>query len=294
MKIGIIGAGSIGLLTGAYLGKDHQVHMFVRNQQQKNRLEKDGIVCDALQNPTRVEAHYTEEVKAGFDLWIITVKQHQLEQVMNLDFPHNVPLLFLQNGMGHLDMLSRSPYTCWVGVVEHGALKQGHNSVSHTGKGNVQIARISDEEESALPKVVDVLHKENFPIFLQEDYEKMLASKLLVNTVINPVTALFQLKNGSIVNNPHIQTIARELCREACGILDFSFAEEWERVKMIAEKTALNQSSMLKDLIENRVTEIDAINGYVLRRSSDPLPYHQFIVHAIHAIEHEKGVRNYE
>ncbi|MBN9652745.1 2-dehydropantoate 2-reductase [Halobacillus sp. GSS1] len=291
MKIGIIGAGSIGLLAGAYLGEHHEVHMFVKSEEQRSALAAEGITCGEFPCPVPVYAHLVTEMKEGYDLWLVTIKQHAMDGFLEQDLPADAPYVFLQNGMGHLEKLAQSGLRSCVGVVEHGALAKGPNEVVHKGKGNIQIAvyrRMEPAHGQALSKE---LHTAHFPVFFKADYEPMLKSKLIINTVINPLTALFSQPNHSILTNPSIHELARLLCEEACSVLGLSFFDEWERVKTIAETTGENHSSMLRDITEHRLTEVDSISGYILDHGKIPLPYHHFVVHAIHALEYERGVR---
>ncbi|SFJ93051.1 2-dehydropantoate 2-reductase [Halobacillus dabanensis] len=293
MKIGIIGAGSIGLLLGVYLGRAHDVHMFVRREGQKEKLNSEGILCDVLENPTPVNAHLSSEMASGYDLWIVTIKQHGVEALLEQNLPTDAPYLFLQNGMGHLEKLSNANISSAVGVVEHGALAEGDNKVAHTGRGNIQIANFS-HLAGEIVSLIEKLHTITFPFYYRKDHQMMLKNKLIINTVINPLTAVFGQKNRCILTNPYIQKIAFQLCEEACGVLDMDISKEWSRVEEIAGKTSENQSSMLKDLKEHRLTEIDSISGYILNQSPLPLPCHQFVISAIHALEYEEGVRSFE
>ncbi|REJ06723.1 2-dehydropantoate 2-reductase [Halobacillus trueperi] len=291
MKIGIIGAGSIGLLAGAYLGEHHEVHMFVKHDEQRKKLEAEGIICEQFTEPVPVYAHLVTQMSEGYDLWVVTIKQHAMDGFLEQDLPGDAPYLFLQNGMGHLEKLSQSGLKSCVGVIEHGALAKGPNEVDHRGMGNIQIAVYNRMDPTHGQALSNELHTANFPVFFKEQYEPMLKSKLIINTVINPLTALFSQQNRSILTNPSINELARLLCEEACSVLGLSFSEEWNRVKEIAETTGKNYSSMLKDITENRLTEVDSISGYILDYGKKPLPYHHFVVHAIHALEYERGVR---
>ncbi|WLR47047.1 2-dehydropantoate 2-reductase [Halobacillus litoralis] len=291
MKIGIIGAGSIGLLAGAYLGEQHEVHMFVKKEEQRKTLAEEGIICEQFTKPVPVYAHLVTQMREGYDLWVVTIKQHAMDDFLKQDLPSDAPYLFLQNGMGHLEKLSQTGLKSAVGVIEHGALAKSSNEVDHRGIGNIQIAVYRRMEPNHGRSLAKELHTANFPVVYKEQYEPMLKSKLIINTVINPLTALFSQPNRSILTNPSINELARMLCKEACSVLGLSFLEEWERVKRIAETTGENHSSMLKDITENRLTEVDSISGYILDHGKYPLPYHHFVVHAIHALEYERGIR---
>ncbi|KHE71805.1 2-dehydropantoate 2-reductase, partial [Halobacillus sp. BBL2006] len=289
MNIGIIGAGSIGILMAAYLGRDHKVDVYVRREEQKDKLNKLGVSCDAIDQPVSIQAHLLEQHNLGaHDLLIVTVKQNHIASILEKKLPDYTPLLFLQNGMGHVDQLLDHPNPVLVGVVEHGALKQNDNQVLHTGQGSVKIASVNSEDN--LKAIINELNRKDFPFFYHTNYYEMLTSKLIVNAVINPLTGLFQVKNGMIVSNPHIKQIAKQVCREACQSLERSFEIDWKRVLTIAEATSENQSSMFKDLLEGKETEIDAISGYILQKSPVHLPYHEFLVQAIHALEKEREV----
>ncbi|MBA2174276.1 2-dehydropantoate 2-reductase [Halobacillus locisalis] len=286
MNIGIIGGGSIGLLTAAYLGRNHVVNLYVRREKQKQEIDKEGIHCSTLPHPTAVDTRLTSEGLEEHDVLIIAVKQHQVSSLLHADFPPETPLLFLQNGMGHLEQLPES-HECWLGVVEHGALKRSDSSIEHLGQGNIQLACFRSEDNGH--HMAASLHSEDFPFIYREDYESMMTGKLLVNTVINPLTALFGVKNGEIVQNTYINKLASTLCEEACRVLDMSYQDEWNRVQSVAKNTKDNESSMLKDVKAGRETEIDAICGYIVNKSSADVPYHQFVLDAIHALEERGG-----
>ncbi|MGP4075116.1 2-dehydropantoate 2-reductase [Halobacillus sp. K22] len=290
MNIGIIGGGSIGLLTAAYLGRNHEVHLYVRREKQREHIEREGVHCDGLGEPIRVRAHTIASGFRNHSLLIVAVKQKDVAPLLEMNLPSDVPFLFLQNGMGHLERVQSLSNTCWLGVVEHGALKLDDTHVKHTGNGRINVASLSTQE-AGLQQMVKTLHTNDFPIYVREDYDDMLASKLLVNSVINPLTGIFKVKNGAVCTNDYIRALAWRLCQEACMVLERNMDEEWERVQSIAELTAENLSSMLRDLEAGRKTEIEAINGYLLKRSSRPLPNHQFVLDAVHAIEFQNDRR---
>lgn len=289
MRIGVIGGGAVGLLAGAYLGRTHDVHMVVRNEEQKDILCREGIWCDALSSAVFVEAHVYPRMPRDMDVWLVSVKQYDLKGVLSLPLPENGKYLFLQNGMSHLDQLQSLNLDTFAAVVEHGALKVSSNEVAHTGKGRIKAApftgSLPDMEELA-----DSLHQEDFPFLVHADAVEMLSEKLVVNAVINPLTALFKQKNRAVKDNPYIRSLGYRLCEEACRTLGLDVQHQWDRVLSIAEQTGGNQSSMWKDLQEGRRTEIKAISGFILDRSREDLPVHQFILEAVHAMEYEKGV----
>ena len=98
----------------------------------------------------------------------------------------------------------------------------------------------------------------------------MLLKKLVVNAVINPLTAILRVKNGELITNPHYYLLVQLLFKEIEQSLQLQNSKgHFENVIAVCEKTAKNHSSMLRDLEENRPTEVDAILGYILEKAAE-------------------------
>ncbi|GGB45077.1 putative 2-dehydropantoate 2-reductase [Lentibacillus populi] len=286
MKIGVIGGGSIGLLISAYLSDGHEVTIYVRRQEQKQVINEYGIRLAHQREPLSVSALLTEEL-AKEDCLFICVKQFQVANITPLFNKHQSPIIFLQNGMGHVDLLRDIQAQVFLGIVEHGARKINDHTVAHTGKGGIRVASYNGDR-SLLEMMVSKWDRPDFPIELEDDWLSMLGKKLVVNAVINPLTALFGVPNGDIITNPYISTIALELCREAADVLGLDFSEQWNHVKEIASNTKENMSSMWKDIEEGRQTENEAISGYLLHHANHDIPFTQFAYNSIKALRLKK------
>ncbi|MDY0408097.1 2-dehydropantoate 2-reductase [Paracerasibacillus soli] len=202
----------------------------------------------------------------------------------------SVPIIFLQNGMGHIPFIQALKQPVYIGVVEHGVLKVNDNTFIQTGKGKVEIA-LYNGEQNKYQTITEQLNQRDFPVVNCDDWESMLAKKLVVNAVINPLTAIFNVQNGKILSNPFIQQLAFELCSETAEVLGIDKKKSWDHVQSIAESTSYNQSSMVKDLFHHRQTEIEAITGYILNKSSKKLPYSLFVYQSVKALEYEEGIQ---
>ncbi|SDQ63208.1 2-dehydropantoate 2-reductase [Virgibacillus salinus] len=291
MNIGIIGGGSTGLLLGSHLAVKHNVTIYVRREQQKKTLNENGIFSPESNKSIIVKSLLISEMHRE-DYLFVCVKQHHVSQVIPFINQTNIEstVIFLQNGMGHINLLQKLTQTVLVGVVEHGALRKNDHIVSHTGKGVIKLAVFSGDRDDLDP-IVNNLHQHQFPFRGSSDWESLLQGKLIINAVINPLTSLFNLKNGDIFKNVYIHNIACELCREASLVLGLDFNQQLERVQEVADKTGNNISSMLKDLQENRKTEIEAICGYLINQSNHPIPYTTFIYTSIKAMEKQKEIK---
>src|SRR5699024_7311894 len=124
------------------------------------------------------------------------------------------PILFLQNGMGHLALLESLHQPLLVGVIEHGVRRISDYEIDHLGRGSVRIARYRRLESQKLDDIIRELGLVNFPVQFVDDWREMLARKLIVNAVINPLTALFNVRNGEVLRNNSIRKLAKRLCLE--------------------------------------------------------------------------------
>ncbi|WP_026566363.1 2-dehydropantoate 2-reductase [Bacillus sp. UNC41MFS5] len=272
MRVGIIGAGSIGLLFAAYFSRILDVTIYTRTPEQATEINKYGIVLKKKgeQTISPMKALPINEWKGNEDLTIISVKQYQLQPIIERInqlpiLPNN--LLFLQNGMGHLKQLETIPLTnIFVGSVEHGALKENSNTVSHNGEAVTKVA-VFKGDPSLLFECISLAPLE-FPLVFKEDYFTMLLSKLVVNAVINPLTAILEVENGKLINNEYYFQVLKNLYSEVSSILNIENTEEQLRqIITICKNTSANRSSMLKDLEAHRMTEVDSILGYILEEA---------------------------
>ena len=267
MKVGVVGGGAVGLLIASYLSEKHIVTIYTRTEEQSKEINRNGLRLEVDGKVINREVHaeiFPPQHIGQNDLVIIAVKQYQLQTIIPTLINAHTNLLFVQNGMGHVqyfNQLSKNNQI-FVGVVEHGALKDHSNSVIHTGKGVIKVASYSENSSLDLSLVqVDEL----FPVLYEKDYKAMLTNKLVVNAMINPLTAVLEVTNGEVLINESCLTLFEELLEEVTNILSIENKEEMkEHVKQVCKKTAKNRSSMLCDLAEGRMTEVDAILGYLL------------------------------
>lgn len=287
MRVGIIGGGAIGLLLAANLLREkHTVKLYVRSNEQKESLNKDGITLYPERDTFAVSTLLLGELKEE-DVLFVCVKQYHLRSLLfKLAKLKTVPLIFLQNGMGHIDLIQEKNFSAPIiyGVTEHGALRENTCAVTHTGRGIIKLA-IGQGDITTLKNLISSLHTPTFPILEESNWYRMLSEKLVANAVINPITAIFQVQNGEILSNPFLADLGRRICSEVSDVLGLSPDKQWERLKLIIANTKNNYSSMLKDINEKRETEIEAIVGYIIRNKSYPVPNSEFVYKSVKAIE---------
>jgi 2-dehydropantoate 2-reductase len=220
------------------------------------------------------------------------VKQYQLaDLISDIKAKAKGSILFLQNGFSHVKLLSDlETADVYVGSVEHGAVRENGFTLQHNGNGVTRTAIFKGEPD--LLRELSTIAPANFPFILELDYKEMLIKKLIVNCVINPLTAILKVKNGELIQNPFYFEIFTEMFEECAHVLDLPNREQYfQNLMTVCEKTADNHSSMYKDIENGRQTEIDAILGYLaeLSRSKNikaPLIHNYY--QCIKGKEHER------
>ncbi|MGE7621933.1 2-dehydropantoate 2-reductase [Viridibacillus sp. NPDC096237] len=271
MQIVVVGGGAVGLLLASLLQKDHtQMNILVHREAQASELNDKGLKqIDVLQQSyhTYVKASQDFKVFPTDAIWIIAVKYLHLESLQSLfdALPDSTPLLFIQNGVMHLQF-AKSLHQKQIAFssVEFGAEKLSDSSVVHRGIGKMKIALERGDGEPF--KELFQLSSDNLPIEWVENAEQMLIRKALLNCFINPLTTILNVKNGSLITNEHSLILLEQLYKELLG----AFPEQQDRlhfddVLALCTKTATNTSSMLADRLNGRMMEVDTIVGGVLQ-----------------------------
>lgn len=273
MDVVIVGAGSVGLLLGSYLAESGiDVKMFVRREEQKKIIEQEGICRlneDGTESVFHVEVTTDMEVLSGSQLLIIAVKYSHLHNFLERLIQQDVkaPLLFIQNGIGHLTAVKETdfPHIAFA-TVEHGALRIDNRTVSHNGVGALTIgAGFGDAEKFDIMEKAD---SKKFPVIRHANAEHILMRKVMINCMINPLTAILNVKNGELLTNNFCYTLFKGLHEE----LMIAFPEmvsvlSLESVEAVCRHTASNKSSMLSDRLAGRPMEIETIVTAVIRKA---------------------------
>ncbi|WP_027963095.1 2-dehydropantoate 2-reductase [Halalkalibacillus halophilus] len=289
MNIGVIGAGAVGMLIAAKFSQQgHEVTCYVKRESQYKLINDYGIIYNGTS--VKVKAAMFPNI-TSHDLIIVATKQHNIDEVIEqLCLLSNKTILFVQNGMGHIEKVKKIPSQVYIGTCDHGVERKSDYTILHHGQGeiNFSVGGVNALEEK--DNVLSRLNSEQFPISHEPNLERILYRKLVVNCVVNPLTAIFHVKNGAILV-PEMKGIAYKLTEEACMVLHMNLDEMWDEVLRVCRNTSENISSMLSDIMNGNPTEIDHMNGYLIDHNPDHvlLPSHEWVVKMVHAKEKLKG-----
>ncbi|KAJ5682808.1 hypothetical protein N7462_005973 [Penicillium macrosclerotiorum] len=256
-------------------------------------LDEQGGFDAELLTPSSSEPihHLIVAVKASATVSALQPIQHRLG-------PQSTVCLF-QNGLGQIEDLnerifidsSRRP-TYMFGIMRHGVYLRSPTEAILSGRGGRAAIGVVDAQPPAAQNADPQFLLETLlqsPILRCEElaWADLLHDqlfKLAANCVLNPLTALLDVRNGVIKANPDLQPLIRRLLAEISQVFqnlpelrDLS-ADQRDRFSVPSleavvmdtiEKTAGNSSSMREDVRKGRATEIEYINGWILRRGSE-------------------------
>ncbi|MFC5450202.1 ketopantoate reductase family protein [Paenibacillus aestuarii] len=309
MHIMIVGAGSLGLLFAAKLSEcSHRLTIVTRTKDQAQALQEHGIVLDGTRMAARnIVVESFEDGQAGSggdpDFIFLMVKQTAITDeliagVKSLMAAKTVLVCF-QNGIGHEQRLGSAVGSdkLLLAVTTEAARKEGSNAVSHTGKGITYIGAIEAAGHEPVPEglqilLTDLMEKAGVSAEMSKNMVMRIWTKLLINAVINPLTAILRVKNGDLLRSPSTIALMRDLFDEAmllAAAKQISLPEDlWETIQHVCKATARNHSSMLQDVMLKRNTEIDSMNGSLLRLAEAlqiELPIHRTVYRLVKALE---------
>ena len=153
--------------------------------------------------------------------------------------------------------------------MQYGVKRAGEG---HTWFGrDVHTKEIEKEASRNLEEVrlQALLQQAGFNCTASNQIDKLIYRKLLINAVINPLTAIWRIPNGGLLQNDYRLEVMRRLYDEASAIYKASDimvgTDMWEEILSVCRSTASNTSSMLADVMQGRRTEVESISGQMVQ-----------------------------
>jgi 2-dehydropantoate 2-reductase len=266
MRINLIGTGAMASLFGARLASIADVTLLGTWAEGLAAIQERGIVVEGPLGAAtfQVQAARLGTLAKPAELILVFVKAWQTASVVPylpaLLAPGGV-IVTLQNGIGNLEQLGPRAY---LGMTTNGSTLVGPGRVRPGGTGPTHLAG---------PEwVVEVFRRAGFETHPVEasNMKGLLWGKLTVNCGINALTAILRVSNGELLKRDDAALLMDRAAVE-CAMVAWSqgivlpFAEPMSEVRKVAERTAANQSSMLQDVLRGAPTEVDYINGAVVK-----------------------------
>jgi 2-dehydropantoate 2-reductase len=276
MNIFIIGAGAIGSLIGAYLSKSNNVTLIGRKEH-VDYINKFGLSIKGKTNLKLYIPSYIDykDINNTPKLIIITVKSYDTDETIKDIKPliqKNTILMSFQNGLGNVEIIEKyiERKNILVGITSHGAFFKRPGLINHTGFGWTKIGELNGMSTKRLKEIVDIFNDAGIKTTLNKNIIKETWIKAIINSSINPLTSIFNCKNGYLLKNTILEKLTKNICFESTKIansegLYLTSKQLCKATKAVITNTSNNFSSMLQSKMQGKRTEIDSINGYLVR-----------------------------
>ncbi len=306
MKIAIVGSGAMGSLFGGRLSLSGcDVVLYDIFTEHVERVTADGLAIEDASTGAvtvaRPRASTDPHATEGADVLIIFVKSTATEEAAAQFSPlarADAIALTLQNGLGNEAILRRyfGPERTAAGVTSQGATFLGPGRVRHAGSGPTHIC-MSDGRNEKLSRLCGAFEAAGFETHVSADVASLIWSKLVINVGINALTAIMNQPNGGLLESDDTRAVIADLVAEAVSVaraqgIPLTHDDPLAVVYDVARKTGANRSSMLQDFDRGRSSEIEAMNGAIVREAARvgiPVPVNATITRLVRAIEKGRG-----
>jgi 2-dehydropantoate 2-reductase len=300
MKTVIMGAGAMGSLFGGLLTLSKEdVWLVEIREDHLQALGSAGLAVEERGKIQTIPVHATKEVATigKADLVLFFVKAYHTQKAVSDALAlqkENTVFLTLQNGLGNEEAICKQvdPRRVILGVTNHGATFLGPGRIRHAGWGKTHIGELDGKVTPRVTQIVQLFTKAGIESEVSSNIQGLVWNKLFINVGINAVAAITGLKNGRLLDYPETLRLMEALVSEAVAVARKKGipiqGNPLETVKAVAEATRENRCSMGQDIDNRRKTEIDVINGAVVReaeRLGIAVPYNQMITDLVKVIE---------
>jgi len=273
-----------GLFAGLMAGAGIDVGLLENSEKRVDTVRKHGLKIRWMDgsssafSPPRVKITARPRDIGKVGLLLVFVKAYDTEKAIKNALPlldKETIILTLQNGLGNVEAIKRVAKRNGViaGITSHGANVDENGLIRHAGTGETIIG--------CGPKAVEIaslLNSAGIGTRVSKRISDVIWTKLLINAAINPLTAATRLKNGELLKSGCLRDLMKTVACEVESVArkkGIRITNPSKKVESVCRATAENVSSMLQDIVNHRKTEIDFINGAVVREAeklSVPVP----------------------
>ena len=313
MKIVIVGPGAMGCLFAGLLieagreearlqsGSDEDVWLFDKHEKRAREIAKNGLKIEGIggaRSAPEVKVTADAQEIGLADLVLICVKSYDTEEASHSISPavgDDTTVLTLQNGLTNVKIISQilGEDKVVAGVTSHGATMLGTGHVRHAGIGETVVGEPAGGSSSRTERIADILRSAGFQTAINENIYNSIWAKLIINAAINPLTAITKLRNGELLAYDATRKLLSMTAEEAARVaaarqISLPYDDATSSVEEVCRATSSNVSSMLQDVLRQKRTEIDAINGAIVneaRKMGIEAPINETLTHLVKGME---------
>ncbi len=292
-SIAVMGAGAVGCYYGGMLARaGHQVALIGRAQH-VDAVKRSGLrlQAGAFDERVPVQASTGPDAVRGARIVLFCVKSPDTEAAGAALAPHlarEASILTLQNGVDNAERLAAVLGREVIPAVVYVAVEMaGPGHVRHHGRGELLIGRAPASESIAA-----TFGAAGVPVQVSDDVGGALWAKLIVNCAYNALSAITRLPYGRLVENRDVPAVMRDVVDECLAVARASgvqvSADVHDTVQRLAQSMPAQLSSTAQDLARGRKTEIDHLNGVVVRKGEAlgvPTPVNRTLLALVKLLE---------
>ena len=271
-KIAVMGAGAVGCYYGGMLARAGHDVTLIGRPNHVDAIQRDGLLLDTqtFKQHVRLQASAEPSAVAGATLVLFCVKSTDTESAAALMRPHLLPgtlVLTLQNGVDNaLRLQAALPQQEVAASVVYVATEMaGPGHVRHHGRGELVIAASASSTAAAA-----LLVAAGIPTEISSNVEGALWAKLILNCAYNALSAITRQPYGRLAQAQGVPGVLRDVVGECLAVAQADGitvpGDVAQAVERIAQTMPGQLSSTAQDLARGKRSEIDYLNGYVLRR----------------------------
>jgi len=271
MKIAVMGAGAVGCYYGGMLARAGHEVVLIGRPQHVEAVRRDGLFLDttAFQAHVPMRADTAVSAMQGAKLVLCCVKSTDTENAATDMAPYLEPdavVLSLQNGVDNAERLQAALGREVAPAVVYVATEMaGPGHVKHHGRGELVIG-----PSAASDSLAKLFADAGVPVQVSGNVTGALWAKLIVNCAYNALSAITQLPYGRLVQGESVESVMRDVVQECLAVARGAgitvSGNMWEAVQRIAQTMPGQLSSTAQDLARGKRSEIDHLNGYVVRK----------------------------
>jgi 2-dehydropantoate 2-reductase len=288
-----MGAGAVGCYYGAMLAKAGHPVTLVGRPQHVEAAQRAGLRLQTAASDEKIPVKASTEAAAvhGARLVLFSVKSPDTESAGKALAPHlerEAAILTLQNGVDNAERLAATLRREVIPAVVYVAVEMaGPGHVRHHGRGELVIGRGAASEAIAA-----AFRAAGVPVEISGNVAGALWAKLIVNCAYNALSAITQLPYGRLVQNPGVPAVMADVVDECLAVARAAGVQVpgdmHAATRGIAASMPGQYSSTAQDLSRGRPSEIDHLNGVVVRKGEAlgiPTPVNRTLLALVKALE---------
>lgn len=220
MKIYVLGAGAIGSLFGGLLFAAGEDVVLIGRKPHVDAINKRGLrITGIIEEVIKVPATISPPEEKP-DLIILATKSYSTVEALRASkaIVEDTWILSIQNGIGNEDEIRKFGGKPIGGITTNGAILVSSGVVKWTGKGITVVGLYPKGRHTFVDKISEIFNRAGLETIVSENIEGWIWAKAIVNSAINPIGTLLRVKNGAILDNEELLSVAVEVVKEGCKV----------------------------------------------------------------------------